>query len=230
MTPVDLTGWGAAALTLLAFTSRDLRLLRTASLGASLCFITYGTASEIWPVVALHSVLLPVNLLRLLEMRGSKKRLVATPSPSGQDQTTVAAACGCLGKPARRTPLLRRLAPLALLLACTAMPATASSPTHAERMHAKAVESFRQGRFPEAYGRFIDLANAGHPASARYAGRWQGQYGQRADVDVERSRFSDGQCVGPACGNAGHHLRETMPVRTNRRDEQVPRCLVARAM
>jgi hypothetical protein len=29
--------------------------------------------------------------------------------------------------------------------------------------------SFRQGRFPEAYGRFIDLANAGHPASARYA-------------------------------------------------------------
>ena len=36
-------------------------------------------------------------------------------------------------------------------------------------MHARAVESFRLGRFPEAYGRFIDLANAGHPASARYA-------------------------------------------------------------
>ena len=36
-------------------------------------------------------------------------------------------------------------------------------------MHAKAVESFRQGRFPEACGRFIGLANAGHPASARYA-------------------------------------------------------------
>jgi hypothetical protein len=36
-------------------------------------------------------------------------------------------------------------------------------------MHAAAVELFRQGRFPEAYGRFVELANAGHPASARYA-------------------------------------------------------------
>jgi hypothetical protein len=39
----------------------------------------------------------------------------------------------------------------------------------ADRLHARAVESFRQGRFPEAYGRFIDLANAGHAQSARYA-------------------------------------------------------------
>jgi hypothetical protein len=36
-------------------------------------------------------------------------------------------------------------------------------------MHQRALESFRQGRFPEACGRFVDLANAGHPASARYA-------------------------------------------------------------
>jgi hypothetical protein len=36
-------------------------------------------------------------------------------------------------------------------------------------MHARAVELFRQGRFPEAYGRFIELANTGHAASARYA-------------------------------------------------------------
>lgn len=168
MTPVDLTGWAAAALTLLAFTSRDLRLLRTASLGASLCFITYGTASEIWPVVALHSVLLPVNVWRLLELRRSTKRLLRTLLPVGQGHATAAAACACSGKPARRSASLRRLAPLALLLACTSMPAAATT-TYAERMHAKALESFRQGRFPEAYGRFIDLANAGHPASARYA-------------------------------------------------------------
>jgi len=60
------------------------------------------------------------------------------------------------------------LAMLALTLVSSAMPA-AAAPTYAQRMHARAVESFRQGRFPEAYGRFIDLANAGHPASARYA-------------------------------------------------------------
>lgn len=47
--------------------------------------------------------------------------------------------------------------------------AAAAQHTYVERMHARAVDSFRQGRFPEAYGRFIDLANTGHPASARYA-------------------------------------------------------------
>jgi hypothetical protein len=53
-----------------------------------------------------------------------------------------------------------------LVLACSAAPAASAPATYAERMRARAVESFRQGRFPEAYGRFIDLANTGHPASA----------------------------------------------------------------
>jgi hypothetical protein len=55
------------------------------------------------------------------------------------------------------------------LLLCAAMPALAAPTAMIDRLHARAVESFRQGRFPEAYGRFIDLANLGHPASARYA-------------------------------------------------------------
>lgn len=51
-----------------------------------------------------------------------------------------------------------------------AAPATPAAPIkQADRLHARALESFRQGRFPEAYGRFVGLANAGHPASARYA-------------------------------------------------------------
>lgn len=32
-----------------------------------------------------------------------------------------------------------------------------------------AIASFRQGQFPDAYGRFIRLANLGHADSARYA-------------------------------------------------------------
>jgi len=38
-----------------------------------------------------------------------------------------------------------------------------------ERAHANAVQLFRRARFAEAYGRFIELAEAGHAASARYA-------------------------------------------------------------
>jgi len=58
---------------------------------------------------------------------------------------------------------------------CVVIALTAGSPclaaqqaTYAERMHARAVDSFRQGGFPEAHGRFVELANTGPSASARY--------------------------------------------------------------
>ncbi len=70
------------------------------------------------------------------------------------------------GWSAALAPLLSAAA-MALLTTSTAL--AASPPSHAERMHALALESFRAGRFPEAYGRFIALAQIGHPASARYA-------------------------------------------------------------
>jgi len=37
------------------------------------------------------------------------------------------------------------------------------------RLHANAVSSFQLGRFPEAYGRFVALADAGHAPSAEMA-------------------------------------------------------------
>lgn len=77
-------------------------------------------------------------------------------------------ARGCWQNLATRSAPWRRLVLMALVLAPAATPMAAPI-TYAERMHARAVESFRQGRFPEAYGRFIDLANTGHPSSALYA-------------------------------------------------------------
>ncbi len=58
----------------------------------------------------------------------------------------------------------------ALVLACHA-PVTLAQPAPgaAERLHANAVASFRQARFPEAYGRFISLADAGHAPAAEQA-------------------------------------------------------------
>lgn len=50
-----------------------------------------------------------------------------------------------------------------------ATPSAAFRPPTLEQAHAQALTSFRRARFSEAYGRFIKLAEAGHPASARYA-------------------------------------------------------------
>lgn len=42
-------------------------------------------------------------------------------------------------------------------------------PSAIEIAHAQAVDSFRRARFSEAYGRFIQLADAGHAPAARLA-------------------------------------------------------------
>lgn len=57
-----------------------------------------------------------------------------------------------------------------LALACHAPGAFAQTSSGAvERLHADALDSFRQARFPEAYGRFIALADAGHAPAANLA-------------------------------------------------------------
>ena len=59
----------------------------------------------------------------------------------------------------------------ALLVLCCHAPAAFAQPAPGteERLHANAVASFRQARFPEAYARFIKLADAGHAPSAELA-------------------------------------------------------------
>ncbi len=58
---------------------------------------------------------------------------------------------------------------LALVGACFAPAAQAQSTSPREVLHANAVASFQHGRFPEAYGRFIALADAGHAPAAEVA-------------------------------------------------------------
>lgn len=61
----DVLGWSAAALTLLAFSCNDLLRLRYAALSANAAFIAYGLTAQLWPVLALHFVLVPINAWRL---------------------------------------------------------------------------------------------------------------------------------------------------------------------
>ena len=71
-----------------------------------------------------------------------------------------------------------KFVPAALLvLVCQAPVAFAQSASGAaERLHANAVASFRAARFPEAYGRFIALADAGHAPAADQA-LWMNRHG-----------------------------------------------------
>jgi CRP/FNR family transcriptional regulator, cyclic AMP receptor protein len=81
----ELSGYFASTLVLLTFIAKDMRLLRTAAIFSNLAFITYGTLQWLPPVLALHVVLLPLNMVRLSEVLKSDKiagkpiAFVATP-------------------------------------------------------------------------------------------------------------------------------------------------------
>lgn len=79
----DVYGWAAAALTLLAFSCTHIVRLRYVALGANFAFIAYGFNAELWPVLALHAVLVPVNLWRLQQaMQSEAKNAPARPTPT----------------------------------------------------------------------------------------------------------------------------------------------------
>lgn len=80
--------------------------------------------------------------------------------------------------PPRRRPTAPMAGTLVAALVLLQHPAPVGAQTWlgADRLHALAVAKFRHGRFPEAYGRFVQLANAGHAPSARLA-LWMCQNG-----------------------------------------------------
>ena len=63
--PVDVLGYAAAALVLLAFSLQSLIALRTVAIASNLVFIAYAMGAHLHPVLVLHAALLPVNLWRL---------------------------------------------------------------------------------------------------------------------------------------------------------------------
>ncbi|MBD2750999.1 hypothetical protein IC232_30670 [Microvirga sp. BT688] len=62
---IDLLGYAASGLTLATFAQRSMLPMRILALGANGCFIAYGAMGVYLPVLLLHLVLLPVNLVRL---------------------------------------------------------------------------------------------------------------------------------------------------------------------
>jgi CRP/FNR family cyclic AMP-dependent transcriptional regulator len=77
----DVLGWSAAALTLLAFSCNDLVRLRYLALSANAAFIAYGLTAQLWPVVAVHFVLVPINAWRLWQtIHGQREPLAQRPA------------------------------------------------------------------------------------------------------------------------------------------------------
>jgi len=96
MSGADVLGWSAASLTLLTFFSGDMLRLRALALAANATFISYGLLAGLAPVLALHLVLVPVNLWRLVQLQRIMRQRAAdaTPSPPALPAAAVAAKAG----------------------------------------------------------------------------------------------------------------------------------------
>jgi hypothetical protein len=76
----DVMGWLAAALTLLTFSMRAMLALRVVGMAANVAFIGYGICEQLVPVIVLHSLLLPCNMIRTLQILQGGEPEPADPS------------------------------------------------------------------------------------------------------------------------------------------------------
>ena len=72
---VDAAGYLASVLVFATFCMRTMIALRLAAIGSNVCFIGFGVAAHVYPVLLLHVVLLPLNTVRTLEMIRLTRRI-----------------------------------------------------------------------------------------------------------------------------------------------------------
>ncbi len=65
---VDMLGSAACVATLLTFAQKRMWPMRISAIAANLFFIGYGALGLLYPVLLLHLVLLPLNVMRLVQL------------------------------------------------------------------------------------------------------------------------------------------------------------------
>ena len=66
---VDLIGYVAASLVFATFYVKKIMTLRLIAVSSNIAFILYGFEGHLQPIFILHSLLLPLNLYRIIELR-----------------------------------------------------------------------------------------------------------------------------------------------------------------
>jgi hypothetical protein len=107
-------GYLASLLVLATFCMRDMVSLRVVAIASNIAFISYGALAEISPVLLLHVVLLPVNMLRLSEsVRSALRRRAEAKNCATGRCARSAAPLTDDAEPANALPLPARYGPQA---------------------------------------------------------------------------------------------------------------------
>ena len=66
---IDMVGWAASAAVLATFCMNTMMPLRVLAIISNVLFCAFGAVAHIFPVLILHAILLPVNVVRLVQIR-----------------------------------------------------------------------------------------------------------------------------------------------------------------
>jgi len=66
---IDMVGWAASATVLATFCMNTMMPLRVLAIISNVLFCAFGAVAHIFPVLILHAVLLPVNVMRLIQIQ-----------------------------------------------------------------------------------------------------------------------------------------------------------------
>ena len=69
---IDLVGYLAALSVLGTFCMDTIVTLRGLAIVSNLLFILYGIAGHLYPVFFLHALLLPINVMKLVQLRSGR--------------------------------------------------------------------------------------------------------------------------------------------------------------
>lgn len=78
----ELLGYAAAGLVVATFSARSITALRVLAIASNVLFIAYATGAHLPPILILHALLLPINLLRLWQALAERRRAGAPPKSS----------------------------------------------------------------------------------------------------------------------------------------------------
>src|SRR5260370_18602139 len=81
MEPVDLLGYTASIAVLATFCMNTMLPLRAVALSSNILFASYGFVEHLYPVLILHTILFPVNLMRLAQVRQLGEGIRANADP-----------------------------------------------------------------------------------------------------------------------------------------------------
>jgi hypothetical protein len=78
MHTMDVAGYIAFALVFSAFYMKEMVSLRVLAICSNVAFLIYGSSMHLTPVIVLHALLLPLNILRLIAaMERRRTRITA---------------------------------------------------------------------------------------------------------------------------------------------------------